>query len=220
MKIYNIELTGKQPLLMHADDIEWADKMDAWKTDKEAKKNSKAGDDRSPAFRWIGYLYRDEHQQIVIPTDNIMRALMEAGAMVPTGKGQKTFKSQTQSGIMPRVVGWPLLVKGKPISTGPIDELLSEKDFEKHKQRAIDLGFSLFLKRAKIGQSKHVRVRPRFDQWTARGQLVVTDEQITDRVLTEILETAGNYKGLCDWRPGGKTPGSYGMFDSQVSLAR
>jgi hypothetical protein len=218
MQTYQITLTGTQPLLMHADDIDWADQMEAWKVDKDNKKKSKAGDDRSPAHRWIGSLYRNEAGEVVIPTENTMRALMEGGAMVlvPGGRGGKTFKAQTQSGIMPREIGWPLLINGKPIPVAPIQRLLKEADFSVHREAVKELGFSLFLKRARIGQSKHIRVRPRFENWSATGELVVIDEQITQEILADILEVAGKYKGLGDWRPSSKTPGTFGMFSAQL----
>ncbi len=221
MRTYCISITGVQPLLMHNDDIGWADTMSAWKDDKSNKKTSKAGDDRSPAFRWIGALYLNESGQVVIPTENIMRALMEAGAMVPVpgGKLRKTFKSQSQSGIMPREIGWPLLIGGNPVKVDT-GRLLKEADFAVHRKAANELGFSLYLKRARIGQSKHIRVRPRFDEWAATGELVVTDDQITEAVLADILEMAGKYKGLGDWRPSSKTPGTYGMFTAIVVAAR
>jgi hypothetical protein len=221
MKTYRVTITGTQPLLMHADDIAWADQMDAWKNDKDNKKQSKAGDDRTPAFRWIGSLYRNDAGAIIMPTENIMRALMEGGTMVlvPGGKSGKTFKAQSQSGIMPRDIGWPLLVNGKAIAGEPIKKLVKEKDFSVHVDSAKELGFSLFIKRARIGQSKHIRVRPRFENWSASGELVVTDEQITDGVLSDILEMAGKYKGLGDWRPSSKTPGTFGMFTAEIASA-
>ena len=139
--------------------------------------------------------------------------------LVPGGRMGKTFKAQSQSGIMPRALGWPLLVNGKPIPPAPIKALLGEKDFAVHKEAVEKLGFSLFVKRARIGQSKHVRVRPRFDSWQASGELIVSDEQITEAVLRDILEMAGSYKGLGDWRPSSKTPGTFGMFRADVSRA-
>lgn len=218
MKTYQISITGTQPLLMHADDVEWADRMESWKNDKDNKKRSKAGDDRTPAFRWIGSLYRNEAGEIIIPTENIMRALMEGGAMVPVpGTTRKTFKSQSQSGIMPRAIGWKLSVDGKTIDGSSIEELMEERDFGKHKEAVQLMGFSLFIKRARIGMSKHIRVRPRFENWSTQGELVVTDDQITEDVLTDILEMAGKYKGLGDWRPSSKTPGTFGMFRAEIS---
>lgn len=214
---YRIELKGTQPLLMHPDDIAWSDAMDAWKVDKDNMKTSKAGDDRSPAWRWIGNLYQDG-QHIILPTENILKSVMGAGAMVrvPGGRAGKTFKSQTQSGIMATSVGWPLLINGKPIRYEPFKKLIGNKDFEVHQQAAHDAGFELFLKRAKIGANKHVRVRPRFDIWSATGDMIVTDEQITAPILADIFESAGIYKGVGDWRPGGRTPGNYGMYTAIV----
>jgi hypothetical protein len=223
MQTFYVSITGIQPLLMHSDDIDWSDQMEAWKSDKDNKKMSKPGDDRTPAFRWIGSLYRNDERQIVIPTENIMRALMEGGAMVPVpGGGKKTFKSQSQSGIMPRALSWPLLINGKVPdgkSIETIDGLLKEKDFKKHQAKVESLGlFDLFIKRARIGASKHIRVRPRFYKWATGGELVVQDEQITASVLQDILHMAGTYKGLCDWRPGAKTPGTYGTFMAEIKL--
>jgi len=217
MDEYTVTLTGLKPLLQHHDDIEWADKMDAWKNDPKNRAESKAGDDRSPAFRWIGCLYHDG-ESVCVPQDNIMRAIMEGGAMVPVpgGRGGKTFKAQTQSGIFSGTTQWKLTIDGRPVPYEPISALYGETDFSVHCALAKELGFSLFLKRAKIGQSKHVRVRPRFERWEVSGDLIVSDKQITQEILLEILNYAGRYKGLCDWRPGGKTPGPYGTFVATV----
>jgi len=217
---YKVDIIGNQPLLMHPDNIEWADEMEAWKNDKDNKKSSKAGDDRTPAWRWIGNLYHDG-EVVIVPVENIMRCLMEGGALVlvPGGRSGKTFKAQTQSGIMPTNVGWPVLLDGKPISFAPFKAMIGNKDFSEHKAVAEASGFDLFVKRARIGGSKHVRVRPRFTRWSISGELVVTDEQITSSVLEDILECAGTYKGLCDWRPGSKTPGMFGTFEAKIKEA-
>lgn len=217
MRKYMLTFTGTQPLIMHHDDIDWADRMEAWKLDKGNKKGSKAGDDRSPAFRWIGGLYHDG-ERVVVPTANVMKCAMEGASLVlvPGGKSGKTFKAQSQSGILPTSVAWPLLVNGKQIPFAPIAKLIDEKDFNRHVEEVAKMGFSLFKKRARIGQSKHVRVRPMFDNWSISGEIVVHDEQITHAVLTDIFQDAGRFKGLCDWRPSSKTPGFYGTFTASV----
>lgn len=219
MRSYTVSITGKMPLLMHSDNIEWADEMEAWKNDPKNKKGSKAGDDRSPAFRWLGSLYHDG-TVVGIPNDNLMRCFMEGGTMVlvPGGKSGKTFKSQTQSGMLVDGTHWPLTLKGQTIPVAPILALKDERDFLEHRKAVKAMGFELFLKRAKIGQSKHIRVRPLFDTWAASGVVHVWDEQITTDSLTQIITHAGLYKGLGDWRPGGKTPGPFGMFTAEVRV--
>ena len=218
MKTYELTITGRMPMLMHHDNIEWSDAMDEWKADAQNKKTSKAGDDRSPAFRWIGAHYHDG-QFVCIPTQNISKCLMEGAAMVPVpgAKGSKTFKAQTQSGMAFSEAFAALRVHGNVVPWEDIASLMDEKDFKVHQKRAADLGFMLYMKRAKIGMTKHIRVRPRFDNWSLSTRFNVFDEQLTPKVLTEIASYAGTYKGLGDWRPGGKTPGPWGTFDATVT---
>lgn len=214
MKNYKVKITGTMPLLMHADNIEWADAMEEWKNDPKNKKTSKAGDDRTPPWRWIGCLNHDG-KVVTIPSEYIMRCIMGGAAEVPTGKGKKTFKAQSQSGILCTDFHWPLLIKGKPVSMADINALRDLETFKEHMESAQMLGFTLFVKRAKIGNSKHIRVRPRFDDWSIQGELMVTDDQITKTVLGQILDIAGRLKGIGDWRPGAPTPGPFGMFNSE-----
>lgn len=219
MRNYAVTITGKTPLLMHHDNIDWSDFMDEWKNNPANKKLSKAGDDRTPAWRWLGCCYHDG-QLLGVPQGNIMRAIMEGGAMVPVpgGKNGKTFKSQTQSGMMSVEPFWPLLINGAAIPWAEIEALQKVDKFTEHKAATRELGFELLVKRAKIGATKHVRVRPQFAAgWQIKGTLAVWDEQIDERVLRDILQYAGQYKGLCDWRPGGRTPGPYGTFEAVVS---
>lgn len=216
---YRITISGRTPLLMHNDNIEWADFMDAWKNDPDNKKLSKAGDDRTPAWRWIGCLYHDG-QVLGIPQANVMRSLMEGGAMIPVpgGRSGKTFKSQTQSGMMSIDTFWPLaLANGGNIAWADIEAMKDIAAFQEHKDLVRSLGFDLLTKRAKIGTSKHIRVRPIFDAgWSISGRIAVWDEQISPDVLAKILECAGQYKGLGDWRPGSRTPGPYGLYVAEI----
>lgn len=215
-----ITVVPKTPLLMHADNIDWADRMDEWRGDPDNKSKSKAGDDRTPPWRWIGCLNFDDFKTgvVTIPSEYIMRTLMEGAANVPTGKGQKTFKSQSQSGLICSEFHWPLLVNGKTIPMAEIQKLMPPKNvtFQQQKDAAEALGFSLFVKRVKIGASKHIRVRPRFDNWSVAGEIIITDEAISKKTLQQIFDQSGTYKGLGDWRPGCKTPGPWGTFKAEV----
>lgn len=217
MRTYDITLTGKAPLLMHRDNIEWADHMDQWKNNPENKKLSKAGDDRTPAWRWLGSVYHDD-RNLCIPQENIMRCLMEGGALIGVpGSARKTFKSQTQSGMMSVDETWTLLLNGTTIAWHDIEAMKDEPAFAAHKELCRALGFDLMVKRARIGTAKHIRVRPQFPRgWQIKGSITVWDEQITQDVLAQIFEYAGQYKGIGDWRPGGKTPGPYGTFEATI----
>lgn len=217
MKTYRITITGLSDLLFHADNIEWAGQMQRWREDPANKAKSVRGDDRSPACTWIGSLYHDG-KHIAIPSDNLMRCLMEGGAQVPVpgGKNGKTFKAQTQSGMLVVEEYWPLLLNGKPVPVGNILSLVKEDDFDVHYETAQKAGFQLLVKRAKIGASKHVRVRPRFTAWSSTGTLQVWDEQLKLPALVDILRLAGTNKGLGDWRPSSRTPGPFGRFEAKI----
>lgn len=214
---YQINIEGVTPLLMHQDNIEWCDQMEGWRHNPANKKLSKAGDDRTPAFRWIGSLYHDD-KVVCMASDNLSKCLLEGGSMVtvPGGRAGKTFKAQTQSGMKLDDAFSPLIVNGKNIPMEPIRHLEKESAFAAHVQKVREMGFKLFVKRARIGTQKHIRVRPRFDTWALVIRCSVWDEQITTAVLEDICNYGGSYKGLGDWRPGSKTPGAWGTFKATV----
>ena len=216
---YKITITGTSPLLMHQDNFRWDEKIKEWQNDPANKKATTPGDDRTPAHKWIGNLYQDMGN-VVIPADNLMTMLREGGKRIPTGKGQQTFKSQSQSGIIVDQAAWPVIVEGGEIDVSDILDLTSVSDFAKHEEYAENKGFELFCKRAKVGQNKHIRVRPLFRNWQANGSVTVLDATITEKILALILSNAGAYCGLGDWRPSApKSPGQFGKFTAEIERA-
>lgn len=218
MDRYQITLEGETPLLMHHDNITFNERIREWQRDPANRRLSAAGDDRSPAWTWLASLYHDG-QWIGMSSDNVMTMLREGGAKVPTGVKNETFKRQTQSGIVPEEICPPLFVNGSRVDVRPFLELEGEDDFAVHMQAAEDAGFELLVKRAKVGTSKHIRVRPMFRKWALVTTLLVPDPQesgLTKDVLQKILAKAGALCGLGDWRPSSRTPGQFGRFKATV----
>lgn len=216
---YKVSIKGLTPLLLHNDNLQWAGQMEAWTREPANKKFSIAGDDRTPAWRWMGNLYFS-HDLVCIPSDNLMTMLREGGAKCSTGKRQGTFKRQTQSGLVVNEDAWPIITSKGTVSYVVLKKLIDESDFEVQERTASELGFMLFTKRAKIQNAKHVRVRPRFDEWACQGTITVFDETISKDVLLNILQSAGTYCGLGDWRPSSpKSPGSFGRFEVSLTNA-
>lgn len=214
MRRYEFVLTGLTDLLMHADDILFSDEMSEWRKDPKNKSVSKPGDDRSPAWTWIGALYHDgEH--VALPSDNLAVAIRQAGAKMIM-KGQKTFKEESVSGLMIEEDHLPIEVGGKTIAVDKVLALKDVAEFPAHLKTAEKLGFSLFMKRAAVGSSKHVRVRPRFAGWSCKGTIQVDSEALKPDVISQLLQLAGRV-GVGSWRPGGKTPGRFGMFSSSIT---
>lgn len=212
---YKVTLTGSSPLLMHSDNPRGGEMVKAWTKNPQNRKLSVAGDDRSPAFTWLNYLYHDG-KQLVMDVDCVMAMLREAGAKCPNPNGRGSLKSQTQSGFIAEGLGWDFKVNGKNIPWAPLNALFDESDFEKHEEVAKSFGFELFMKRARVGQNKHIRIRPRFDNWVVTGSLLVLDPSMTENIVEMVFQQAGFYVGLCDWRPGSRTPGQFGRFEAKI----
>lgn len=214
---FEFELTGITPLLMHADDVEAADELEAWRKDQANKNKSKPGDDRSPPWSWTMYLHTDgEH--VSMPQELIAAALMKAAANF-SKKGQKTFKADTMSAVAILDEHCELHTPRGRVSVATINKL-SSLDFSEQAKKVQELGFRLFVKRAKVGQSKHVRVRARFDHWVVRGTIDVDTDEIAAPIFERIFEYAGNKCGLGDWRPSApKSPGPFGRFKVKLKAA-
>ncbi len=212
MKKFQFTLTGFMPLLMHADNIEGSDELQEWRKNPANKGLTVPGDDRSPGWTWQTYCYHDgEH--IVMPSENVMVALRQAGAQMILKK-QKTFKEITQSGLLISTEACEFRNDGKQIKWSDL-LAMRELTFAQQSSACKKLGFDLFVKRARVGTSKHIRVRPKFGKWTVSGEIMVLKPEITGEILAQSFELAGK-AGLCDWRPAGKTPGPYGQAEASV----
>ena len=222
MNQYNVTLTGITPLLLHADNFKFREKVKTWIKRPENKSMSVAGDDRSPAFTWIGYCYFN-NGKVCMPSDNLMTLFRDAGKKVPTGKKGASFKLLMAAGLLIDQIAWDVETWGedgvvRTVSEKEIMALMNEPDFSKHEEAAEKMGFVLFPKSAKIMKAKNIRVRPRFNNWRISGTITVLDDSITQDVLDDILRVAGMFVGCGDWRPGSPmSPGSWGKFTHVIS---
>lgn len=219
-RMYEVTITGRTPLIMHADNIEWADAIAAERDNikRQDKANFAAGDDRCPPSTWKGCLYFGADGHITMPTDNLKSGLVKAGAMVTLSK-QTTFKRLAASGLIFPSPDTVFLANGKNLKQSSIEAI--KGNFKEQLAAVRGLGFDLLMKRAKIGASKHVRIRPIFKTWSITTEVVVIDDQITESALREIFEKFGLRVGLGDWRPSSdKSPGPYGMFDVTLKLMK
>lgn len=216
LRRYRLLITGATPLLMHQDNLDWSDFLTKWLSDPINKKSSVPGDDRSPGWKWLGALYHDG-RRAVVPSTMLMASLRAAGStMTIPGKGKKTYKAQTQSGMRIEEPEVPVLIEGREVPVSSLLKLRSEMDFEVHREAVEKLGFSLDTRRASVGRSKHVRVRPRFDTWSLDTSILVWDDQLTQEVLHRLWTVAGAHKGIGDWRPSSGKSGAYGTFSVEL----
>jgi hypothetical protein len=119
-------------------------------------------------------LYKNENG-IFVPAFNVLSCLREAGKdFRVAGKGRTTFSKYIVGGVLITPDEIPLISKG---------------------------GWKIDLRNVVVGKSRIVRARPSFDDWQLDFEIEIIDEIITPPALKEIIEAAGKYIGLCDFRP-------------------
>ena len=141
-----------------------------------------------PRDEAIASLYTDDNGEIIIPSLNLL-ALLRAAAVdykVP-GKSKKTFKSYIFAGVAVDPPEVPLLI---PSGDDP-------KEAWEIDRRPAGMN----------RKSRILRSRPRFNKWMLKFHLKILDPIIKPTTLQEILEAAGKYTGLGDFRP------LFGLFE-------
>lgn len=82
-RLYEATLTGKT-IMMHRDNIAGSGLLKRWEKDPKNRAKSIAGDDRIPAWRWIGALYHDG-THVALPADLIMACILNGHGSVWRG---------------------------------------------------------------------------------------------------------------------------------------
>lgn len=125
-------------------------------------------------------LYTDKNGNIIQPAIHIENSMIKAATEFPMpGKGKKTFKDAFKGGIFVE----PLEIPHK------IQEWTIDKQ-------------NVVVNRARI-----TRARPRLDEWELDFTIISIDERLTSDIIKQILNEAGNTKGIGDYRP------RYGRFE-------
>jgi len=119
-------------------------------------------------------LYKDKDGKICQPALHIESAMIKAATnyKIP-GLGKKTFKDAFKGGIF------------------------VEPSMIPHKNDKWELD----LQGVVISRSRITRARPRFDDWELEFAILNRDERITPEIVKQVLEDAGKFVGIGDFRP-------------------
>ena len=77
-------------------------------------------------------------------------------------------------------------------------------------------GFYIHRAAVKVGQSKVMRTRPVFSNWSVTFTTTVDTTVIEIDSIFGALQSAGKLIGIGDWRPGAPRGGSFGRFDVEA----
>ena len=193
MSTYNVTIEGIRPLIMHNGRL--ANPLDEHTKALKAAahKRQKTDDDVIELARleFMGGLYYDAKEGPVLPADNINACMFEGARVRKLGKVFETCVEVLPGSFGPDYTfGYKLNYKG-PRDANALWETSSHR----------------LTKGVRIGQSKVMRTRPKFDKWACTFQIEVTDDGPEKDVILEALTDAGRSKGIGDWTP------RYGRFE-------
>lgn len=131
-------------------------------------------------------LYIDSNGKPVLPSPNVLAALVEAGKFIKAGKSKL---STNRSSLVPAGITIPQIEL-------PIAPQKWECD-----------------SRAVVVPATGGRImahRPRFDEWAVKFTLDVDDSMFSEGVVRELVDLAGKRVGIGDFRPSRRGP--FGRF--------
>jgi hypothetical protein len=125
-------------------------------------------------------LYKDNNDIICIPERVVTAAFCKAGQELKApGKGRKSLKQFILSGIQIQPVMIPIL---------PQEWSIDAQSVVVHRERIM-------------------RWRPKFDNWSLKFDVEIIDPgTISPTTMRNVIEDAGKFVGICDYRP------RYGTF--------
>jgi hypothetical protein len=179
-KFYRVTLRGQSPLIVHNGQL--ADPLNpfakALKAANAKRKKTDADHAAIADIEWKGGLYVDADGRPIVPS-RVLEAVIAKGAM-----RSKEGKSAL-SGMFVETDG-VLRFRGDGRS---IDEMQADPNFR------ITVG-------VRVGQSRVMRTRPIFHDWSLTFDVSVSTDVVTDAAqLRRWIESAGEYVGIGDWRP-------------------
>lgn len=192
MQNVTLKLTAESPILMHSD--RYANPLDTMTKEHKllTSKRKKVDEDHEAIAKseWMGGLYYDDEHGPYMPGQNVKSALVGAAKIHRMGA---TFKRA-------------LIVVDDRLRldyTGPRDP---EKMWES--PRFVD------CRSVVVGQSRLMRYRPKFHDWSLSVNIVFSNEMIEQEDVVRAAENAGMFIGIGDYRP--EKGGAFGRFSVEV----
>lgn len=176
-----IEITGTAPLIMH--NVQTADPRnhlakEIAKLTAKRKNKTEADQDEIARLKFISGLYYDDKIGPYLPSANLFRCLIEAGAMTREGKK------------IERGVTW--LTERAPLEyPGPRD-----------RDGLWGGGDSIYVdtRIVVVARQRIPQTRPIFPEWGARFDVVVDEQVLDPESFADIVTRAGRAVGIGDYR--------------------
>jgi len=130
-------------------------------------------------------LYKDGTGKICVPSTWVTGSIVDASKNFKiTGKGKATYSK----------------LVGSSVSVTPAMFEVSPQTYEPYTVSAVN----------PMTKGRMMVTRPKMDKWSISFSLEFNEDDIPLEVMKNILDYAGQYSGLGDWRPSKK--GQFGKF--------
>lgn len=185
----SVSITGVSPLLMH--NGQTADPLNKFsKAMKEVSgKRKKTDEDYAELSRieWLAGLYVNESEKLILPSISLEAAIIDGAKKSKLGKAFKSSVFVNDDAVL------NIGTKYKVAS-----ELWKNEAFRD-------------VRGVRIGQSRVMRTRPIFREWSSSFVVMYDDEQVNLGDVQRALVDAGRISGVGDFRP------KFGRFDVAIS---
>jgi len=173
----SFKIRGIAPMLQHNGQTSDPLNQFAQAIKKVSGKRSKTEEDYKELahIEWLSGLYL-KGKKPCLPGFILEAAMVEAGRKSKRGK-------QVLAGLFIEDDA-PLIYDGPT----DIDKLWADENFR-------------LTASVRVKQNRVMRTRPKFDKWEAQVTISYDPRVLNDSDVREILVTAGESVGLCDWRP-------------------
>jgi hypothetical protein len=180
MKQFSVEIEGVTPYMQHRMDDQ---KLEDW--EKNRKLIIERDDiSKTDALRAEFHSYSD-NEGFYLPTEQIIGALINAGALVKSkvGNGKKSMKNI--------VAGMFSIIEQK---------IRLSSNYEIDKRSVV----------CRAVKARVIVIRPKWNEWKAEFTLLVDNDTITKETVQQIIIYAGQYIGIGSFRP--TNNGMFGRF--------
>lgn len=191
MESLKVTWKGVTPLIMHSCKCVNPLHPLALEMKKYTSKRKKTDEDLVALsdLEWEAGAYWDDEIGLYIPSENIEATMISGAKNYKKGNDFKKYVSVVEINV--------------PFDYG--ENLTKEQlihNYEYRDTRAVN-----------VMRSKVIRTRPRFDRWQIQFTLQYDENHIDLETIVMCLEYAGQYVGLCDYRP------KYGKFVTVIENA-
>mgnify|MGYP001178281835 FL=1 len=178
----DVRISGCTPLILN----KFTDSA-AMSASEGSRSSAAAGSRGTPQEIAEGKLYYGIYGDLIIPSPNLLRCLVDGGTFFKAGRKQITTKAESMLFSCLEIVEAEIPI----IHTQPwtVDS------------RAVVIPAT---------KGRILAHRPRFDDWALDFQISLDTSIVQEKLLREIVDAAGKRDGLGDFRPARKGP--YGRF--------